>query len=235
LLFSSFLLSCSDSKNETQETENSDIEIAEKINQKPSDSQNNNQPKNAFKANRDRNSPVRFYFTSSVDEKLVREKGMVLLSFLEKETNQNYVLHIPENYNEMIHDFGSEKADVAIMNSLSYVKARESYSVTAKLRGVRYGKSIYFGQIIANVDKEINGLKDLQGKIMAYTDSSSTSGYLFPQKILRDHGIKPSKTIFVGQHDVVVKMVYQGKADADATFYSEPSNDGSIRDARSIS
>jgi phosphonate transport system substrate-binding protein len=44
--------------------------------------------------------------------------------------------------------------------------------------------------------------------------------------------VKPGKTLFAGKHDNVVKLVYEGKVDAGATFYSEPAPDGTIRDAR---
>jgi len=176
---------------------------------------------------------INFYFTPSVDENLVREKGQQLLSFLENETNLKFQIHIPESYDQMIEDFGSGKADVGIMNSLSYVKARENFGVNAKLRVMRYGKSTYFGQIIANSSSGIEEINDLNGKIIAFTDPSSTSGYLFPQKILRQSGVTPAKTLFAGKHDDVVKMVYTGEVDAGATFYSEPTPEGVIRDARS--
>lgn len=34
------------------------------------------------------------------------------------------------------------------------------------------------------------------------------------------------------KHDEVVRLVYEGKVDAGAAFYSPPSNDGVLRDAR---
>ena len=175
---------------------------------------------------------IDFYFTPSVDDNIVKEKGQLLLDFLSKETDLRYKIRIPKNYDEMIGDFGNNKADVAIMNSQSYIKAHDEYGASAKLRAVRYGRSTYFGQIIGNADKGINSLKDIQGKTIAYTDRSSTSGYLFPQKILKESGVKPGKSVFAGKHDTVVKMVYEGIADAGATFYSEPASDGTIRDAR---
>ncbi len=175
---------------------------------------------------------IDFYFTPSVDDKIVYEKGQLLLEYLTKETGLAFKIHVPKNYDQMIADFGNGKADVAIMNSQSYVKANDEFGVSAKLRAIRYGRSTYFGQIIGNASKGINSIEDLQGKTIAYTDRSSTSGYLYPQKILKESGVKPAKTVFAGKHDTVVKMVYEGVADAGATFYSEPSADGTIRDAR---
>lgn len=225
LLFLALILcfvACSDKKKNTSEQN----QIEEQV---PEPDLQDEAPQNIAKED----SLIRFYFTPSVDEKLVREKGNMLLDFLEKETGLKFQIHIPKDYDEMIADFGNGKADIAIMNSLSYIKARDNYGVNARLRAIRYGRSTYFGQIIANVNKGINSVKDIEGKTIAYTDRSSTSGYLFPQKILKQEGVSPGKIVFAGKHDTVVKMVYEGIADAGATFYSEASNDGTIRDARS--
>ncbi|NJK95719.1 MAG: phosphate/phosphite/phosphonate ABC transporter substrate-binding protein [Bacteroidales bacterium] len=173
-----------------------------------------------------------FYFTPSVDEKVVHENGQKIIDFLTGETGYNFQLHVTKNYDDMIAAFGTGSADIGIMNSLSYIKAREDFGVTAKLRAIRYGKSTYFGQIVTNASRGIKSLKDLEGKTIAYTDRSSTSGYLFPQRIIKNAGVKPGKIVFAGKHDTVVKMVYEGIADAGATFYSEPTSTGTIRDAR---
>ena len=51
-------------------------------------------------------------------------------------------------------------------------------------------------------------------------------------KILKQNHITPSSTVFSLKHDNVVTMVYQKQVDAGATFYSPPSKEGLIRDAR---
>ena len=156
---------------------------------------NSNSEKNPAIEN---NNIIRIYLTPCISETIVREKGAQLISFLEKESNLKFELHITKNYDDMIGAFEKGIADVAIMNSLSYIKVNESCGATARLRSLRYGKSTYFGQIIARTDKNLSDLSDLQGKAIAYTDPSSTSGYLFPQKLLRNKGIEPSKTVFAG-------------------------------------
>jgi phosphonate transport system substrate-binding protein len=87
--------------------------------------------------------------------------------------------------------------------------------------------------IIAKASSGIKDISNLRGKSIAYTDELSTSGYLYPKKILERNKVKTSKETFAGKHDEVVKLVYEGKVDAGAAFYSPPGSDGSIRDARS--
>jgi phosphonate transport system substrate-binding protein len=84
---------------------------------------------------------------------------------------------------------------------------------------------------MVHADSGIKTLKDLNGKRFAFTDASSTSGYLFPLKILNDNKIKLGNTVFAGKHDTVVTMIYQKQVDAGAVFYADPF-DGKIEDAR---
>ena len=119
------------------------------------------------------------------------------------------------------------------MNSFGYLMANDKYGAHALLRTVRYGHDYYQGQIIAHVDSGINSVADLAGKKFAFTDPSSTSGYMFPLKIVKDAGVELGNQTFAIKHDNVVTMVYQKQVDAGATYYSAPSEDGKIRDARS--
>ncbi|MDN5204834.1 phosphate/phosphite/phosphonate ABC transporter substrate-binding protein [Fulvivirgaceae bacterium BMA10] len=177
--------------------------------------------------------PIRFYFTPSVSEQTIKESSKEILASLQKETGFSFEVHIPKDYTSLIEGFGNEQVDMAIMNSFGYILANKKYGAQACLRALRYGKSTYNGQIIASVESGINSIADMQGKRFVFTDSSSTSGFLFPRKILADQNIECSEVFFANKHDNVVKMIYEGKADAGATFYSEPANDGTIRDARS--
>ena len=108
----------------------------------------------------------------------------------------------------------------------------KKYGAQAKLRVLRYGEPHYRGQIIAHVDSGIKSVKDIDGKRFAFTDPSSTSGFMFAKKLLKESNAVPSNTTFAQKHDNVVTMVYQGQVDAGATYYSPASKDGVIRDAR---
>lgn len=175
---------------------------------------------------------IQFYFVPSLKKSLVHEQAETIIRFLNKETQLNFEAVIPENHQAMIEDFGSGKAQVGMMNTLSFVSAVKKHQVNARLRSIKYGESSYKGQIIANASKNINTIEDLNGKSFAFTNKNSTSGFFYPAKILLAKGVKPAKTVYAEQHDRVVEMVYRGMVDAGATFYSEPGADGSIRDAR---
>ncbi|PIP89811.1 MAG: phosphonates-binding protein [Bdellovibrionales bacterium CG12_big_fil_rev_8_21_14_0_65_38_15] len=178
-------------------------------------------------------NPVKLYFTPSVDSETITSTSKEFIKFLEAETGLYFESGIPSNYVAVVEAFGSKRADIAVMNSFGYLLANQKYNAHARLRALRYGEDSYKGQIIAHVDSGINELKDLAGKKFAFTDSSSTSGYMFPLKIIKDAGVELGNTTFAIKHDSVVTMIYQKQVDAGATYYSPPAEDGTIRDARS--
>ena len=178
-------------------------------------------------------NPVKLYFTPSVDAETIATNSKGFIKFLEEETGYYFKTGIPTNYVAVVEALGSKRADIGVMNSFGYLKAQKKFGVEAKLRVIRYGQDYYQGQIIAHKDSGIKNLKDLDGKKFAFTDPSSTSGYMFPLKDMKAEGVKLSNQMFAAKHDNVVTMVYQGQVDAGATYYSAPSKEGKIRDARS--
>lgn len=179
-----------------------------------------------------KNNPVKLYFTPSVDADTIASNSTDFIKYLEAETGLYFQTGIPTNYVAVVEAFGSARADIGVMNSFGYLMANEKYGATAKLRVLRYGHDYYQGQILAHVDSEIKDVKDLEGKKFAFTDPSSTSGYMFPLKILKDNNVTLGNQTFAIKHDNVVTMIYQKQVDGGATYYSAPSEEGKIRDAR---
>ena len=128
---------------------------------------------------------------------------------------------------------GTNRADVAALNTFGYILAHDKYGAQAKLTVIRHGSPTYQSQFLAKTDGPIHTLKDIEGRKIAFVDPASASGYLLPLKILRDRGIKPKEEVFAMRHDSVISMIYQGQVDAGATFYSPPF-EGHIQDARML-
>lgn len=178
-----------------------------------------------------RDNPVKIFFTPSVDANTIATNSTSFLKFMEKETGYYFKSGIPSNYVAVVEAFGSNRADVAVMNSFGYLMANAKYGAEAKLKALRHGKDYYAGAIYVSEKSGIKSVKELAGKKFAFTDSSSTSGYLYPLKILKDEKVKLGNTMFAIKHDNVITMVYQGQVDAGAAFYSD-AFDGKIKDAR---
>lgn len=179
-------------------------------------------------------NPVKLFFVPSVDAKVIDSNSKVMKDWLEKNTPYKYEIKIPQSYIAVIEAFGSKGADVAALNTSGYIKANEKYQAEARLIVIRHGKKTYQSQFIAKKGR-FKSIQDLKGMKIAFVDAASMSGYLLPLKMLNDAGIKlGGDPVFAMKHDNVVSMVYQGQADAGATFYSPPDEKEGIQDARRL-
>jgi phosphonate transport system substrate-binding protein len=178
-------------------------------------------------------NPVKFFFVPSVDVKLLEDTSKVMAAYLEANTPYKFKILIPPSYIAVVEAFGTNRADVAALNTYGYIIAHDKYGAEARLITVRYGETTYQAQFLARSDSKINKLEDLNGKKIAFVDPASVSGYLLPLKYLKDHGIKPKETMFAMRHDNVISMIYQRQVDAGATFYSPPA-ENQIQDARRL-
>jgi phosphonate transport system substrate-binding protein len=179
-------------------------------------------------------NPVKIYFTPSVDAKRITTNAKELVDFLENETGYYFTTAVPASFIAVVEAFGTGKADIAGINTFSYLMANEKYGAEAKLRIVRDGgETTYKGQFISRLGSGIESVTDINGRTMAYVDPSSTSGFILPKAMLDKMDVKPSETVFAMRHDNVVIMVYQGQASAGATYYAPPHPEtGEILDAR---
>jgi phosphonate transport system substrate-binding protein len=179
-----------------------------------------------------RNNPIKLYFTPSVDSDTITTNSTEFVKFLEQETGYYFKTGIPTSFISVVEAFGSSRADIGVMNSFGYILANEKYGARALLKVIRYGHDYYQGAILAHADSGITSVKDLDGKRFAYTDAASTSGYMFPLKMMKDAGVSTGPVIFAGKHDSVVIAIYQKQVDAGAAYYSAPDEAGKVRDAR---
>jgi phosphonate transport system substrate-binding protein len=181
-----------------------------------------------------KNNPIKLYFTPSVDAKTISFNARALVDYLEKETGYYFTTALPASYVAVVEAFGTGKADIASINTFSYLMANAKYGAQAKLIIVRdNNEASYRGAFITRTDSGIDSLQDLNGKSFAYVDPSSTSGYILAKAVLDSLHIHPSETVFAMRHDNVVTMVYQRQVDAGAIYYDPPDpKTGQVYDAR---
>ncbi len=146
-----------------------------------------------------------------------------ITSYLEKALSCDKVKIVSAtDYQRMAKLIENNQIDIAWMGTKNYLRLHRDTGVTAILRPVRRGKPYYRGLIIARADSGIAKLADLKGKVFAFVDKGSASGYLYPLALLLKNGIDPDKSFkevkFLGGHDSVVYNVFLKKADAGAVY-----------------
>ncbi len=176
-------------------------------------------------------NPLKMYFVPSVETGKILSDGKRIAEMLHEETGFYFHIAVPVSYAAVIEAMGTNEADIAWLPPFAYILANELYDAQVGLTTIRNGLQKYRGQFLARADSRIDSLQEIEGKIVAYTDAASTSGYIYPSAILKEKGIYPAKTFFAGGHPQAIIAVYQGTADVACTFWS-PKRGDEIHDAR---
>ncbi len=160
-------------------------------------------------------------FTPSAETEKIATTAKPLADILSKKVGIKIKTYLATDYTALIEALGSNKIDIAFLPPFGYVLAHEKYDVEIIAKAVREGKAYYRSQFVARKG-EVKSLNDLKGKIWAYPDAASTSGYLFPKAYLIKNGIDPDKffkdRIQTGSHDNAILAVYNKEADLATTF-----------------
>lgn len=129
------------------------------------------------------------------------------------------------DYTGLIEAMRNQNADIAFLPPFAFVQAEERANVEVILKAIRDGSESYVAQYNVAADSDIESIDDLvdtDGLVWAFTDYTSTSGYLFPAQQLMDLGVADLEshftTIDVGAHDAAILSVLDGQADFATTF-----------------
>ena len=187
------------------------------------------------RANRDlgsKQNPIKMYFVPSLEAGKIVNSAEGIVEYLQQATGFQFKVAVPTSYAAVIEALGNYQADIAWLSTYAYILAKQKYDADVRLMTVRNGLKVYRGQFVARADSGIESIEDIQGKIIAYTDAASTSGYIYPSAILKQKGITPSDYFFAGGHTQAILAVYSGRADIACTYWSPPDETGKPKDAR---
>lgn len=127
------------------------------------------------------------------------------------------------DYAGVITAMAHKHLDFAYYGPKSYVEAAEKANAQAvALELNKSGNPGYYGIIIAKADSPIQTLGQIEGKVFAFTDPNSTSGYLVPNILFaRDLKVKPKEYFkevkFSGSHGASILSVKNGAVEVAAT------------------
>jgi phosphonate transport system substrate-binding protein len=121
------------------------------------------------------------------------------------------------NYREILELLLSRQLDCAWLCGYPYVRFKTSLQLVAV--PVFSGAPLYESYLItSNDDKTTRSITDLTGKVFAFSDPLSNSGYLFPRHQLWSQNKSPdqffARTFFTSSHRKVVEAVAVGLAHA---------------------
>ena len=89
-------------------------------------------------------------------------------------------------------------ADAWILPLFDYLFCNSEYGVQARLRLIRTGGEASFkGVVVVRADGSIERLGQLNDRTVAFVDRFSTSGFIYPARVLHGANVAP-KPLFVG-------------------------------------
>ncbi len=158
-----------------------------------------------------------------------------LAAFLAAELGRPVESFVPQDYTGLVEAMGSGRADIGMIPPFASMLGAKRYGIETMLISLRQGSPTYHTQWMTRDEamcdtpiEDRDGLRfcqgaieNVRGKLVGFTDPTSTSGYLFPALQLLDAGINPERdvqSVFVGGHDAAVIAVYNGDVEVSVSF-----------------
>ena len=143
-----------------------------------------------------------------------------LQKYIEKKLGIPVQLVDRENYDEMNALLENGGVDVAFVCAGPYVEGKTKFGMELLAMPLVKGKPIYYSYIIVPQDSPAKSLRELRGKVFAFTDPKSNSGKLVPTYMLARMKQTPesffSRVEFTFGHDKSIRAVAQQLVDGAA-------------------
>jgi len=140
-------------------------------------------------------------------------------SYLERRLGRTVRFVERASYDDLTRLLRSGRLDAAWICTNPYLQFRNEYTVLGV--PVYHGQPLYRSYIIvADTEPQVRTLQDLRGKVFAFSDPDSNSGYLVVRRALAGLGERPQtffrRSFFTNGHRQVVYAVAAGLAHGGA-------------------
>jgi phosphonate transport system substrate-binding protein len=169
---------------------------------------------------------IRFGVLSGENEQDRIMRYTPLEQYLERELGVEVEIFSANNYDGVVQALAADQIEFSFLGSSAYAAAYTETGggvVPLFTSQSADGSTGYFSIIVTRCDSGLTSLADLEGKVLAFADPDSTSGYAVPYyNLVEREGITPetyfSATPFSGSHEAGVQAVANGTYEAAATY-----------------
>ena len=163
--------------------------------------------------------PIRFGLTAVVVTENLRFLDQ-WSDYLASKMDREVELVLRKSYREVMDLLNSGAIDFAWICGFPYIQKREPESLQLLTVPVYRGAPRYHSYIIVPQNSPYKRFSDLKGKIFAFSDPDSNSGFLYPQVLMVAQEARPEtyfrQTFFTFNHAETVQAVAEQFADGGA-------------------
>lgn len=163
--------------------------------------------------------PIRLGLTAVVITENLRVLDQ-LSEYLENKIDHKVEFAMRKSYREVMDLLDSGVIDFAWICGFPYVQLKEKDTAQLLSVPIYRGEPLYHSYIIVPQNSPYKDLIDLKGKVFAYSDPDSNSGFLYPVSLLARKGNRPEtffrQTFFTFNHAETVQAVAENFADGGA-------------------
>jgi phosphonate transport system substrate-binding protein len=132
----------------------------------------------------------------------------------------------PASYGELALELEKDRVQFAWMPPVLLVLTDERIRIRPLVSAVRGDRTDYRSVLFVDAESPVLDVEELRGKTVAWVDATSASGYFYPRMHLAALGVDPKALfgheLFLRSHAEVVRAVFDGRADAGATYAERP-------------
>jgi phosphonate transport system substrate-binding protein len=167
-------------------------------------------------------SLLAFALPPSLGQEHAAQRALRLEHFLNEALSRDVVVRVSGDYQAMERDLLSGAVSAAW--GPPFVCARtEAYGGRGLVRGIRRGSATYRAALVSLAARKVR-LDKLDGLKAAWVDRDSVAGFLLPQGLLRERGVRGWETFsserFAGSYKAALEEVLAGRADLAAVWTS---------------
>jgi phosphonate transport system substrate-binding protein len=150
----------------------------------------------------------------------IRSQSVILAEKIQKYLNLPVHIFISKNYAGLVEAVKNKKVDYAFLSALTYVQAEREVELKVLLKKTWSGP-YYYSALVTLKNSSIKNAAHFKNKKIAFVDTASASGYLYPQVYLQKNKITDEsfkKVVISGSHAASVEKLEDGEVDLIAVF-----------------
>lgn len=165
-------------------------------------------------------TPIRMGVAAILSPKTTSSEYAAFKSYLERELGAPVELIQRGTYAEINELLRTRQIDFAFVCTGAYVRGEQEFGMEVLVVSVVEGSTTYYSYIIVPADSPAADPTGLRGKVFAFTDPLSLTGYIVPLMLFHSLGIQPEeffqRTLFTYSHDNSIRAVAERWVDGAA-------------------